>query len=63
MDRDVGMNTNRLKRLVTSNPAAPIAIGAGVGAVVGLVTGSFLVYLVIGTATGLAFRMKQRRRP
>ncbi len=57
------MNTNRLKRLVTSNPAAPIAIGAGVGAVVGLVTGSFLVYLVIGTATGLAFRMKQRRRP
>ena len=59
-DRGMGMNTNRLKRVVKSNPAAPVAIGAGVGVVVGLVTGSLLVCLVIGTVAGLALRMKQR---
>ena len=51
------MNTNRLKRVVKSNP---VAIGAGIGAVVGLVTGSLLVCLAIGTVAGLALRMKQR---
>ena len=59
-DRGMGMNTNRLKRVVTSNPAAPVAIGAGVGAVVGLVTGSLLVCLAIGTVAGLVLRMKQK---
>ena len=59
-DRGMGMNTNRLKRMVTSNPAAPVAIGAGIGAVVGLVTGSLLVCLAIGTVAGLVLRMKQR---
>ncbi len=56
-DRGMGMNTNRLKRVVKSNP---VAIGAGIGAVVGLVTGSLLVCLAIGTVAGLALRMKQR---
>ena len=59
-DRGMGMNTNRLKRVVQSNPAAPVAIGAGVGAVVGLVAGSLLVCLAIGTVAGLALRMKQK---
>ncbi len=59
-DRGMGMNTNRLKRVVKSNPAAPVAIGAGIGAVVGLVTGSLLVCLAIGTVAGLVLRMKQR---
>ena len=54
------MNTNRFKRVVKSNPAAPVAIGAGVGVVVGLVTGSLLVCLAIGTVAGLALRMKQK---
>jgi hypothetical protein len=53
-------NTQRFKRLVKSGSATPIAVGAGVGAIVGLVTGPVILCAAIGAVAGLALGRKRQ---